>query len=145
MTATLYLMTQGAGGGYGDVLERDPKLVIKDVEEGIVSHDIAWEVFSVRYDRETLVLDERATEQARQAERQARLERAVDYETYVKNEVTEKPELPVPFFGSWGDIDYLYAGDISGAPGTLPAIYMPDPKDLRIAELEARLSSQGEA
>jgi acetone carboxylase alpha subunit len=137
----MYLVTQGAGGGYGDVLEREPAAVIKDLEEGIVSADVAQELYQIRYDEETLVLDEAASEQARRGERQARLERGLDWDTYMATEVTEKPELSVPYFGSWNEIDLLFAGDISGAPGTLPPIYMPDPKDVKIMELQAKLAA----
>ena len=137
----IYLQSQGAGGGYGDLLEREPAAVIKDLEEGVVSAEIARDLFKVCFDEDTLVLDEDATAQARQAERQARLERAVDWDTYMATEVTDKPELPVPYFGSWNDIGLLYGGDISGAPGTLPPIYMPDPRDVKIMELEARLAA----
>ncbi|HBI04742.1 MAG TPA: acetone carboxylase subunit alpha, partial [Paenibacillaceae bacterium] len=35
----IYIITQGAGGGYGDVLDRDPELVIKDVEENLISEE----------------------------------------------------------------------------------------------------------
>jgi N-methylhydantoinase B/oxoprolinase/acetone carboxylase alpha subunit len=137
----MYLVSQGAGGGYGDVLEREPAAVIRDLEEGIVSAGVAQELYQVRYDEETLVLDEAATEQARAAERQARLERGLDWDTYMASEVTDRPELSVPFFGSWNEIDLLFAGDISGKAGTLPPIYMPDPKDVEIAQLKAKLSA----
>lgn len=136
----LYIVSHGAGGGYGDVLDRDPAAVIKDLEEGVISHPVAEEIYMIRYNRETLVLDRDATEKARDAERQTRIARGVSYDTFVANEVTDKPELPVPFFGAWNDNNLLFAGDISGAPGTLPPIYLPDPRDVEIAKLKAELA-----
>ena len=35
----LFMQSQGAGGGYGDVLERDPQMTITDLEDGLVSHE----------------------------------------------------------------------------------------------------------
>jgi hydantoinase/oxoprolinase-like protein len=37
----LYLICQGTGGGYGDVLERDPEAVMADVEAGYLSSEAA--------------------------------------------------------------------------------------------------------
>src|SRR5699024_817599 len=53
----IYIITQGAGGGYGDVLDRDPELVIKDIEEELISQETANEIYKVFYNPDTLVLD----------------------------------------------------------------------------------------
>jgi N-methylhydantoinase B len=37
----------GSGGGYGDPLTRDPKLVLKDVEDGLVAVDDAQDIYGV--------------------------------------------------------------------------------------------------
>jgi hypothetical protein len=57
----LYMMSQGAGGGYGDVLERDPQAVVSDVELNRITHKVAREIFAVAYDPKTLVLDVEGT------------------------------------------------------------------------------------
>ncbi|HWY23609.1 MAG TPA: hydantoinase B/oxoprolinase family protein, partial [Nevskia sp.] len=36
----IYMICQGSGGGYGDVLERDPELVMKDLREDLMSHNL---------------------------------------------------------------------------------------------------------
>ena len=73
----VYMICQGSGGGYGDVLERDPcKLVMKDVREDLLSHELAEEIYFVVYDRDTLIVDEAATQARRDAERQARIARS---------------------------------------------------------------------
>ena len=38
------------GGGYGDVLERDPQDVMRDAEEDLVSQNVANNVYKVIYD-----------------------------------------------------------------------------------------------
>ena len=40
-------MRTSSGGGYGDPLERDPQLVSKDVEDGLISSDEARAVYGV--------------------------------------------------------------------------------------------------
>jgi len=68
----IYMICQGAGGGYGDVLERDPFQVLKDVEENILSTALAEEIYKVIIDPETLILDETASISARCEEREKR-------------------------------------------------------------------------
>ncbi|RKZ71491.1 MAG: acetone carboxylase subunit alpha, partial [Gammaproteobacteria bacterium] len=45
----LYMISQGSGGGYGDVLERDPQLVIKDIEERLITPDWAKKIYHVAF------------------------------------------------------------------------------------------------
>jgi hypothetical protein len=40
----LYMICQGSGGGYGDVLERDPEAVMVDLEADYISHPTAREI-----------------------------------------------------------------------------------------------------
>lgn len=136
----LYLMSQGAGGGYGDVLERDPHLVIKDVEEGIVSHAIAHDLFFVCYDEKTLVVDEEATRKARDEERRRRIARGKPFDAFVKEWVRPEPPQDVPYYGAWGEErSVVYADGRKGTPETLPMVMLPDPRDVRVAELEAKV------
>lgn len=59
--------TIAGGGGYGDPLERDPELVRRDVEDGLVSREKARDVYGVVFEQGTddLVVDEDATETER--------------------------------------------------------------------------------
>ncbi len=143
----LYMITQGAGGGYGDVLERDPELVIKDLEENLISHETAREIYRIVYNPETLLLDRDATDKARAAERKARKKRGVPYKSFVKKWTTKEPPAHLPFYGSWGsDRSTIFAGPYGGMPrqkmnaGAIEPVYMPNPRDVKIAELEARLA-----
>ena len=53
------------GGGYGDPLERDPALVLRDVRSGKVSPDRARTVYRVEIDLESWSVDAAATESLR--------------------------------------------------------------------------------
>jgi hypothetical protein len=153
-TGELYMICQGAGGGYGDVLERDPALVMKDLAEDLISHETAWDIYKVVYDRSSLLVDEAATNAARDTERRARLARGKPFDEFCKEWVTKEPPANVPYFGSWDDPRVIYANDV-GTRVTMDAdnlrgVLMPNPKDLRILELEAevaqlraQLTSQG--
>lgn len=141
----IYMICQGAGGGYGDVLERDPALVAKDVEENLLSLELAREIYKVELDPRTLVADTQATERARQAEREARKRRGVPFEQFCRRWVTDAPPADLPYFGSWSDPARIYASPPGGerivmAADDLQGVLMPNPKDLRIARLEAELA-----
>jgi N-methylhydantoinase B len=52
-------------GGYGDPLERDPKLLLQDVRDGKVSLESARRHYKVVIDPQTLQVDEKATQKLR--------------------------------------------------------------------------------
>lgn len=62
---------QSSGGGYGDPLEREAQMVLKDVVLGLVSTEAAREVYGVVIDKEKIDVD--ATERLRSSMRAARL------------------------------------------------------------------------
>ncbi len=145
----IYMTCQGAGAGYGDVLERDPALVMKDLDEGLISHDSAWDVYRVVYDRDARAVDQTATREARDAERAARKRRGKPYREFVAQWVRAEPPADIPYYGSWDDDGVVYAGQGAArqrmAAGAIAEIFLPDPRDVRIAELEAQLrASRGE-
>lgn len=97
----IFLQPTIGGGSYGDVLEREPSLVIDDVRQGITSHWVALNVYKVVYDLETLRIDAQLTEQARADEREARKQRGVSYGDFVKEWSVKKP--PEEIMGSYGN------------------------------------------
>lgn len=141
----IYMMCQGSGGGYGDVLERDPDLVMKDVREDLMSHWAAWDIYRVVYDRETLVVDAEATAQARAQTRLERLEKSLPYDEFLKTWVKPEPDAALPYYGSWDDPKVIIAGAgatrIRMSSDAIQGCFMPNPKDVRIAELEAQLAA----
>lgn len=142
----MIMISQGAGGGYGDVLERDPIAIVKDIEDGLISYGVAENVYKVKIDPKTLAIDEAGTKQLRDAERQDRLSRGKPFAEFVKEWNTPTPPAHLPYFGAWGDdIDTLYMGspEKTRKANEFKPNYMRHPKDVRIAELEARLHAAG--
>jgi N-methylhydantoinase B/oxoprolinase/acetone carboxylase alpha subunit len=145
----VYMISQGSGGGYGDVLERDPESVVADVEAGYLSPETARDIYFVVFDEENLAVDVAATEQARAAERDARKARGVPYTEFVENWVTAEPPVHLPYYGSWGpDNTVVHAtawtthgpARVAGPPAELPQIFLPDPNLLTILGLQARIA-----
>lgn len=137
----MFMQSQGAGGGYGDVLERDPKRVMKDVEEGVASEEIARDLYKVVFDNETRVVDVQATDAARAAERKARIERGMDWDEFIATYVKDEPPSHIPYFGAWNDSEELYAGPYGkGMPGQLPPLFLPDPLMVENNALKAQLA-----
>jgi N-methylhydantoinase B/oxoprolinase/acetone carboxylase alpha subunit len=141
----LYMISQGAGGGYGDPLERDPELVMKDLAEELISDEVAREIYRVVYDPRTRSVDVEATERERAAEREARKRRGKPFAQFVREWVTDAPPEGLPFCGTWSDPDVVFLGDPSkkARRGACPGISMPDPRDVRVAELEEQLRRAG--
>ncbi len=138
----LFMTSQGGGGGYGDVLERDTALIIKDLEEGVISHETATDLYHLVYNKTNLVVDEAATVEARNAERQARIARGQNWDEFVAEHVRDEPPEGIQYFGSWNGSAELYAGMYGkGLPGQLPPLMMPDPTEVALAEAKAEIAA----
>ena len=141
----IYMICQGSGGGYGDVLERDPQLVMKDLEEDLMSHDIAREIYKVVYDEKTLLVDDEATTALRQAYRKERLARGKPFDAFCAEWVKPEPPAHLPYFGSWENSKEIYASSagqrIKMDSDKLQGAFMLNPKDLQIAALEAQVAA----
>ncbi len=98
----LFQIVAPSAPGYGDVLERDPQLVMKDLREQSISHRTAREVYFVVYREDNLVVDEEATRRARDDERKARLSHATPYDAWFEGWKDRKPpEQLLKFYGEW--------------------------------------------
>jgi hypothetical protein len=141
----VYMMCQGTGAGYGDVLLRDPALVIKDIEEDLISHETARDIYKIVFDSTTLLVDEAATKQLRADERKSRLKRGKPFDQFVSEFVTPEPPEHLPYYGSWDDPKVIY-GTSSGKrikmdADNIQSMFMPNPKDEKIKGLEKQLAS----
>lgn len=97
-----YYSVVGGGGGYGDVLERDPAAVMRDLRDGLTSHRAARDVYRVAYDADTLVLDRAGTERARQLIRQERKARAKPYKEFIKQWEQRRPAPEIlTYYGNY--------------------------------------------
>jgi len=139
----LYMITQGAGGGYGDVLDRDPESIAEDYRNGLISMRTVQEIYHVVLDEASNAVDQAATEQARASERAMRRKRGKPYAEFVKNWEKDTPPAHLPFYGSWKDRDVIYRGtpDDTCPADAIQGVMMPDPKDVKIARLEAELEA----
>jgi N-methylhydantoinase B len=63
----------GAGGGYGDPLEREPEAVLKDVKTSAISIDTAEKVYGVIINQAEMAVDFDATQKQRELIRETRL------------------------------------------------------------------------
>ena len=144
----LYMISQGAGGGYGDVLERDPEAVMTDLKLGRISPETAKKIYKVAWNEGTTVIDQAKTDELRDAERADRLKRGRPYHEFVKDFVTEEPPEDIHYFGSWGDdTDELTATvwgshgpkRVRGKLGEIPLIFIPNRHVVKINKLEKRI------
>jgi N-methylhydantoinase B len=55
----VYIMSSGGGGGFGDPRSRDLEALRRDVRQGYVSVESAWQDYGVRLDPATLEVFER--------------------------------------------------------------------------------------
>ncbi|HLS83028.1 MAG TPA: hydantoinase B/oxoprolinase family protein [Steroidobacter sp.] len=93
-----------SGGGWGDVLEREPEAVMKDLRIGVCSPWAAKNLYCVAYDPETLLVDEARTKALRDAERRARLARGRPYDEFAAEwEKLSPPQELLSLYGSWPD------------------------------------------
>ncbi len=141
----LYMMCQGAGGGYGDVLQRDPERVMKDLDEELISHATARDIYKVVYDEQNLIVDVPKTAALRNAERAARIARGVPYDEFIPTWTTPEPPEQLPYMGCWGEQDVVYGINLGRRvrmKGTeLQSQFMLNPKDVEIASLKAELAT----
>lgn len=98
----LFMSQASAGPGFGDVLERDPQLVIEDVKDASISPRTAKEIYKLVYREDNFVVDKEATEEARQKERAARLARAKPYSEWLTSWLKRRPpERLLTMYGEW--------------------------------------------
>ncbi len=100
----LYTHSHG-GGGYGDALERDPSLVVKDLKNGTTSEWVAENIYKVAYDPETFEVDKNETEKLRKSERKARLKKGKSFDEFNKAWLQKRPDDDIlEYFGIWPGI-----------------------------------------
>jgi acetophenone carboxylase len=98
----ILVQTSLGGGSYGDPLERDPDLVMKDLEREITSMWAAHHLYKIVFDEQTLIVDYGATEKERNREREARKMRGVSYNAFLEKWLDQKPEDGIlRCYGTW--------------------------------------------
>ncbi len=100
----LLCIFNGGGGGYGDVLDRDPDMVMNDLRREIISHQTAAAVYHIACNQETLEVDYPKTNELRQKEREDRKARGLKWEDFEKEWSQLRPaEEAMDYYGSWPD------------------------------------------
>ncbi len=85
----VFINNLGAGGGYGDVLEREPSSVLNDVRAGVLSARAALRVYKVVLTDD--VVDAAATERLRNEERDARRRRGKPFDQFIDGWLARQP------------------------------------------------------
>lgn len=102
MNGDVFIAAVGGGAGYGDVLERDPDLVMQDLKDGLISHWAAKNIYHISYDPVTLRFDAGETEKWRNAEREARKQRGLPFREFERRWSQKHPPAQVlRYYGNW--------------------------------------------
>lgn len=85
----------GGGGGYGDVLERDPVLVRQDLRDEMITVDIVENVYGVVLTPDDFDVDLAATEARRAEIRAERLREGVSFDTFMSGWRERRPPAEI--------------------------------------------------
>ena len=98
----LMMFSLGGAGGYGDVLERDPELVLKDIRDEMITEGVARRVYGLVIDAERGCVDVAGTARRRAAMRRDRLRKGRKFGAFVKDWRRRRPpENIIRFYGHW--------------------------------------------
>jgi len=98
----VWMMVGAGGGGWGDVLERDPQRVVDDLRSGVISEYTAREIYKVAYDSESLIANAEETEALRAQARAERKEVGKPYSEFMKEwEQKSPPDNALKYFGEF--------------------------------------------
>ena len=118
---------------------------MRDLEEDLISNATARDVFKVVYDEKSRLVDIEGTEALRAEERKARIARSKPFDAFVADWVTPEPPAEIPFMGCWDRQDEVYGvmlgNRVKMNGNALQSQFMLNPKDVRIAELEAEVAA----
>ena len=87
----LFISSVGGAGGYGDVLERDPLHVLRDLEEDLISPEVAEKIYGVAIDPGTGLIAHGRTEQLRAAIRDERRAKSLPFDLFIEEWLSRKP------------------------------------------------------
>jgi len=92
----------GGGGGYGDVLEREPERVLADLRENLITAEVAQKIYGVVIDPVTGLADAAATQRRRAAMRRERLRKGKPFAKFIRGWRRKKPpEAILKYYGAW--------------------------------------------
>ncbi len=105
----------GGGGGYGDVLERDPDSILRDLRDDLVTHWAAHNIYGLEYDEPTLRLDAAGTVRRRESIRAARKARGRSWEEFNAGWLGQRPPAEIlAYYGAYPHPDTRAAVPAAG-------------------------------
>ncbi len=100
-TSDVIVLSRGSGGGYGDVLERDPEAVATDVREDLIDVPVARDIYGVILGEDGHP-DETATAERRAGIRATRLAQGRPYGEFMAAWETRRPPEPaLKYYGRY--------------------------------------------
>ena len=98
----IFVYSIGGGGGYGDVLERDPAMIMDDLRTNVISHEVARTVYRVVYDAAMLEPDLPATAREREQAREERRARGKPFAEFIRGWLAHRPtDDKLKYYGHW--------------------------------------------
>lgn len=92
----------GAGGGYGDVLERAPEAVLSDLQGDLITEEVADKVYGLVIAPDTGDADVEKTEEKRSEIRRERLREGKPFDAFVEEWSKKKPKAEIlNYYGHW--------------------------------------------
>jgi len=102
MNSETFYVACGAGAGYGDPVERDPKAVVKDLRDGMTTHWAAQNIYYIAYDEKTMRLDMEKTNALRDKVREERKKRGKPYDEFQKDWLKHRPpDEAIKYYGTY--------------------------------------------
>jgi len=102
MNGETFYVPMGGGAGYGDVLERDPELAMKDVRNGMTTHWAAGNLYKIAYDEKTLRHDPEKTTALREEARNKRLRQGKPYAEFEAEWLKLRPsDKALEYYGNY--------------------------------------------
>jgi acetone carboxylase gamma subunit len=92
----IVVLCNTGGAGAGDPIEREPKLIVKDIKEHKATLEVSNRVYCVAINQETLEVDYEKTERLREKKRKERLKKGIPGKEYLKNVIERRREKNLP-------------------------------------------------
>ena len=97
----IMIFSTGGAGGYGDVLEREPDLVAKDLRDNMITPRVAAQVYAAAIRRDGSI-DPAATARNRAARRRERLKRGKPFAEFMARWSKQRPRADIiEYYGAW--------------------------------------------
>jgi acetophenone carboxylase len=97
-----FYVAMGGGAGYGDVLERDPALVMEDMRNGMCTSWAAMNIYKVAFDQNSFRLDSERTETLRREAGKERLKRGKKYDEFEREwSKLSPPDNILEYYGTY--------------------------------------------